>query len=45
MVVPSADPAAVVPPTYYIKLAGRVDAQGTPDAPTSPLVSPPLPRR
>lgn len=43
MVVPSPDAAAVIPATYYIKLAGRVDAQGTPDAPTSPLVSPPPP--
>jgi hypothetical protein len=43
MVVPSPDSAAVVPPTYYMKLAARIDAQGTPDTPTSPLVSPPTP--
>lgn len=46
MVVPSPDPAAVVPPTYYIKLAARIDAEGTSDAPpptTPPEVAPVIP--
>lgn len=40
MVLPSPDPAAVLPSTYYIKAAARVDAEGTPDVkPTTPTTS------
>jgi hypothetical protein len=34
MVVPSPDPAAVLPAPYWIKFLARVDAEGTPDTPT-----------
>ena len=50
MVVPSADPAAVVPSTYFIKFLARIDAEGTPDVKPStpatsaaPVVNPPAP--
>ena len=40
MVVPSPDPAAVVPSTYYIKFLARVDAEGTPDVkPATPTTA------
>jgi hypothetical protein len=40
MVLPSADPAAVVPPTYFIKFLARIDAEGTPDVkPSTPTTS------
>lgn len=40
MVLPSPDAAAVLPPTYYIKLLARIDAEGTPDVkPSTPTTS------
>jgi hypothetical protein len=43
MAVPSPDPTAVLPPTYYIKFLARVDAEGTPDVkPASGVAKPPV---
>jgi hypothetical protein len=45
MVLTSPDPAAVVPPSYYIKLAARVATEGTPDVKPSsaPVATPAVP--
>jgi hypothetical protein len=45
MVVPSPDPAAVLPAPYWIKFLARVDAEGTPDVQpaSTPVAAPTVP--